>query len=173
MNAQPLPARHFLIDVRGVLKHLLRLDAGGGEKRDRIILGQQALMRHGVDADSCAGFDAQDGWRTRREIAPNDGIRGRAQSSVGLVPCWRRLRRRSHHKGEYAEHCAPRHQRFGDLPGHLSPPSTASKWLPLSQILTVNLRGLKSTIVPKPTGPLLVIQDPKRGSRRRADGARV
>ena len=56
--------------------------------------------------------------RTRREIAPNDGIRDRAQSSVRIIPCWRRLRRRGYHKSEYAEHGAPQQQRFGDLPGH-------------------------------------------------------
>jgi hypothetical protein len=34
MRAHALPVRYFLVDVDGVLEHLLRLDAGRAEKRD-------------------------------------------------------------------------------------------------------------------------------------------
>ena len=115
MHAKPFPVRHLGVDVLGVLKHLFRFDSGSTEERGGIVLGQEALMRHGIDPHRRAGLDAQHGRRARREIAPDNGLGGRAQTDVGFVAYRCRLRRRPRRKGEHAERGAPADRGLVDL----------------------------------------------------------
>ena len=118
MHSQALGMRHLCVDVLGVLKYILRLDAGSTEKRDRIVLGQQTLVRHGVDPHRRTGLDAQRRRHAGRQISPDNGIRTRTQCDVRLDCRRRRLPRRRRHKGRHADRGPPDHRQTANLPQH-------------------------------------------------------
>ncbi len=83
MGAQALHPGDLGVDVLGVLQHLVRRDASGAEERRGVVLGHQALVRHRVDLHRLPRLDGERGRKVGREVAPDDGLGGRAQRRIG------------------------------------------------------------------------------------------
>ena len=99
VHAGAVGVRRLRVDIDRVLEHLLAGDPGAREEADRVGHVDDALVRDGVDADRLARANGERGRHVGREIAPDDGLRRRAQGVIGrglgrhgLGPCRTRAR---------------------------------------------------------------------------------